>query len=59
MICRICGISEKRDDAHRCMLFFYERTGCGALFRPKTGVCCVFCSYGLVACPLVQRMAAP
>jgi len=31
--------------------FFYQCTGCGALLRPKPGDCCVFCSYGSVACP--------
>ena len=26
--------------------YFYECRGCGRLMRPKTGDCCVFCSYG-------------
>jgi hypothetical protein len=26
--------------------FFYECTGCGTKLKPKTGDCCVFCSYG-------------
>ena len=34
--------------------FFYDCTGCGALLRPKPGDCCVFCSYGTVACPPIQ-----
>ncbi len=29
----------------RC-LFFYECPNCHAVLRPKTGDCCVFCSYG-------------
>ena len=35
-------------------LFFHECAGCHALLRPKPGDCCVFCSYGSVACPPVQ-----
>jgi hypothetical protein len=34
--------------------FFYECNGCGALLRPKPGDCCVFCSFGSVACPPIQ-----
>lgn len=35
--------------------FFYDCNGCGAVLRPKPGDCCVFCSYGSVACPPVQQ----
>ncbi|HYP57675.1 MAG TPA: GDCCVxC domain-containing (seleno)protein [Beijerinckia sp.] len=35
--------------------FFYECKGCGSLLKPKTGDCCVFCSYGDVPCPPVQE----
>jgi hypothetical protein len=35
--------------------FFYDCVGCGALLKPKPGDCCVFCSYGTVACPPIQR----
>jgi len=34
--------------------FFYTCTGCGATLRPKSGDCCVFCSYGSVPCPPIQ-----
>jgi uncharacterized C2H2 Zn-finger protein len=34
--------------------WFYECAGCGAVLRPQPGDCCVFCSYGTVACPPVQ-----
>jgi hypothetical protein len=29
--------------------------GCGATLKPLPGDCCVFCSYGSVPCPPVQR----
>ena len=35
-------------------LFFWECTACGARLKPKAGDCCVFCSYGSVACPPKQ-----
>ena len=28
---------------------------CGTLLRPKSGDCCVFCSYGTVPCPPIQQ----
>lgn len=36
-------------------LFFHECAGCGIMLKPKSGDCCVFCSYGTVPCPPVQR----
>ena len=35
-------------------VFFHACAGCGEVLRPKAGDCCVFCSYGSVACPPVQ-----
>lgn len=35
--------------------FFYECTNCKALLKPKTGDCCVFCSYASVNCPSKQQ----
>lgn len=35
--------------------WFYDCKACGALLRPKQGDCCVYCSYGTVACPPVQE----
>jgi hypothetical protein len=34
--------------------YFYDCKGCGVVLKPKAGDCCVFCSYGDVACPPVQ-----
>lgn len=39
------------DDACRQL---YSCTGCGEVLRPRSGDCCVFCSYGTVACPPKQ-----
>ena len=35
-------------------LFFHSCAGCGVVLRPKSGDCCVFCSYGSVPCPPMQ-----
>ncbi|MGH7014399.1 MAG: GDCCVxC domain-containing (seleno)protein [Stellaceae bacterium] len=32
----------------------YSCAACGAVLRPKSGTCCVFCSYGSVPCPPTQ-----
>jgi len=36
-------------------LWYYECKACGELLRPKAGDCCVFCSFGSVPCPMIQR----
>ncbi len=38
--------------------FFYDCKGCGAVLRPQSGDCCVFCSYGTVPCPPIQEARA-
>lgn len=37
--------------------YFYECGGCGRVLKPKPGDCCVYCSFGTVACPPVQQGA--
>ena len=34
--------------------FFYECKNCQTILKPQQGDCCVYCSYGSVACPPVQ-----
>jgi hypothetical protein len=38
--------------------YFYECTHCKELLKPKAGSCCVFCSYGSVACPPMQEQGS-
>jgi hypothetical protein len=38
--------------------FFYDCKECGVRLKPKPGDCCVFCSYGSVPCPPIQRARA-
>jgi len=53
--CPKCGHqSEETMPANAC-LFFYDCPGCHVLLKPISGHCCVFCSYGSVPCPPMQR----
>jgi hypothetical protein len=52
--CPHCGdhrVEQMPTDA--CQIF-YECKACHAPLRPKSGDCCVFCSYGSVPCPPMQ-----
>ncbi|MGL1834136.1 GDCCVxC domain-containing (seleno)protein [Rhodocyclaceae bacterium SMB388] len=55
LTCPHCGhrsIERMPEDA---CLYLHECPACKALLRPKQGDCCVFCSYGSVPCPPIQR----
>ena len=56
--CPKCGHRRMESMPTDSCQFFYECTGCGTLLRPKSGDCCVFCSYGSVKCPPVQLIGA-
>jgi hypothetical protein len=56
--CPRCGHAAiERMPTNVCQIF-YDCRGCGARLKPKTGDCCVFCSYGSVPCPPVQAKQA-
>lgn len=52
--CPVCGTAKVETVPTDACQFFYDCTGCGTVLRPKPGDCCVFCSYGDVACPPMQ-----
>jgi hypothetical protein len=52
--CPNCGVQKEETMPTDACQFFYECTACHTLLRPKLGDCCVFCSYGTVACPPIQ-----
>ena len=56
--CPTCGFAKEEVMLEDACQVRYTCTGCGALLRPKTGDCCVFCSYGNVACPPKQAEAS-
>ncbi|WP_150006137.1 GDCCVxC domain-containing (seleno)protein [Iodidimonas muriae] len=55
LTCPTCGFEKAEPMPEDACLFFYECTNCKSLLRPKAGDCCVFCSYGSVACPPIQQ----
>ena len=56
--CPECGHARTEEMLTDACTYFYECTHCHALLRPRPGDCCVFCSYGDVACPPKQRVDA-
>lgn len=58
LTCPACGGKSRETMPTDACQFFFECPHCGATLRPKEGDCCVFCSYGSVACPPVQLQEA-
>ena len=54
LTCPECGHARSETMPSDACQFFYDCTGCGAVLMPRSGDCCVFCSYGSVPCPPVQ-----
>jgi hypothetical protein len=52
--CPHCAVAKTETMSTDACQFFYECTGCGTKLKPKSGDCCVFCSYGSVPCPPIQ-----
>ena len=55
LTCPKCRFSKLETMPTDACQFFYQCSSCGALLRPTVGDCCVFCSYGSVACPSIQQ----
>ena len=53
--CPDCGNAKIETMPTDACQFFYNCASCGVRLKPKTGDCCVFCSYGDVPCPPVQE----
>ena len=55
LTCPQCGTTSRETMPTDACVFFHDCGGCDAKLKPKPGDCCVFCSYGSVACPPVQE----
>lgn len=53
--CPECGAETEEKMPEDARRFFHNCAACGTRLRPRQGDCCVFCSYGSVPCPPVQR----
>lgn len=58
LTCPHCGTVKTETMPTNACLFFYECTGCHMRLRPNPGHCCVFCSFGTVPCPPMQKNTA-
>lgn len=52
--CPLCGTGKTETMPVDACWFFYRCTGCGEVLKPRSGDCCVFCSYGDTVCPPKQ-----
>ena len=55
LCCPRCGHVSTEEMPLNACVYFYDCKGCGVRLKPKPGDCCVFCSYGSVACPPMQE----
>lgn len=53
--CPKCGHRVEETMPTNACVFFYDCPACHARLKPLEGDCCVFCSYGSVACPPIQK----
>jgi hypothetical protein len=55
--CPDCGHRSEETMPTDACTYYYECAGCKSLLKPLKGDCCVFCSYGDVPCPPIQKRA--
>ncbi|MEH6525701.1 MAG: GDCCVxC domain-containing (seleno)protein [Sneathiella sp.] len=55
LTCPECGHSETETMPTDACQWFYDCKGCGVVLKPLAGDCCVYCSYGTIACPPIQE----
>ncbi len=53
--CPECGYKKEEVMPTDACQYFYKCESCGKMLKPLPGDCCVFCSYGTVPCPPVQK----
>ena len=58
LTCPNCGYKKDEIMPTVACQFFYECESCKFILKPKQGDCCVYCSYGTVVYPSVQKKVA-
>ncbi|WP_454743851.1 GDCCVxC domain-containing (seleno)protein [Cupriavidus necator] len=53
--CPHCGWAQRETMPTDACVFFYACQHCKVVLRPRSGDCCVFCSFGSVRCPPMQQ----
>ncbi len=54
LTCPECGHKKEETMPTNACQYFYECENCKKILKPKANDCCVYCSYGTVACPPIQ-----
>ncbi|MHA1211864.1 MAG: GDCCVxC domain-containing (seleno)protein [Candidatus Heimdallarchaeota archaeon] len=52
--CPNCGFKKEETMPTNYCQVKYKCTNCGSILKPKSGDCCVYCSYGTEKCPPLQ-----
>ena len=55
LTCPACGYVKLEVMPTDACQWFYACEQCHTVLNPKSGDCCVFCSYGTVPCPPIQE----
>ena len=53
--CPHCKFQKQEKMPTDACQYFYKCNSCGETLKPKEGDCCVFCTYGDVKCPPIQK----
>ena len=56
--CPECGHRSTHTMPTDACQYIHECAACGVTLKPKPGDCCVYCSYGDVPCPPIQKERA-
>lgn len=54
LTCPVCGYVRTETMPTDACQWFYECGRCHIVLKPKSGDCCVYCSWGTVPCPPIQ-----
>lgn len=54
LTCPECGYKKEETMPTNACQYFYECENCKTVLKPVGNDCCVYCSYGTVACPPIQ-----
>lgn len=58
LTCPACGYKATETMPLDACVWSYDCKACGKRLKAKPGDCCVFCSYGSIACPPIQTQGA-
>lgn len=54
--CPECKFKKHMEMPTDSCLYYYECENCNKTIKPKKKDCCVFCSYGSIKCPPIQKV---